>query len=158
MSYRWFAMARALHVLGIVIWIGGIGAVTTVMFPLMRQLDSDEQKIWMFQQIEKRFRPQARLAWAVVGLSGLYMVGALDAWSRFANAHFWWMDAMVALWIIFGLMLFIVEPFVVGPRLEQTLKDDPVGALRRMQVMHWLLLILSLLVIAVVIGGIYGWL
>ena len=100
MSHRWFAVARALHVLGIVIWIGGIGAVTTVMFPLMRQLDSDEQKISMFQQIEKRFRPQARLAWAVVGLSGLYMVVALDAWSRFANAHFWWMDAMVALWII----------------------------------------------------------
>lgn len=55
-------------------------------------------------------------------------------------------------------MLFIVEPFVVGPRLEQALKGDPVGALRRMQAMHWLLLILSLLVIVVVIGGIYGWL
>ncbi len=158
MSYKWFVVARALHVLGVVIWIGGIGAVTTVMFPVMRRLDSNEQRVWMFQQIERRFRPQARLAWLIVGLSGLYMVSSLDAWSRFVNAHYWWMDAMVALWLIFGLMLFIVEPFIVGPRLEETLRDDPVRALRRMQAMHWILLILSLLVIAVVIGGIYGWL
>lgn len=156
MSYRWFIIARVLHVLAIVVWIGGIAAVTTVMFPAMRRIDSNEQKVWLFQQIERRFRPQARVAWLIVGLSGVYMVGSLDAWARFTNIHYWWMHAMVALWVIFGLMLFVIEPLVVGPRLERTLRSAPVGALRRIEAMHWVLLGLSLFVIAVVVAGIYG--
>lgn len=156
MSYRWFIIARVLHVLAVVVWIGGIAAVTTVMFPAMRRLDSNEQKVWLFQRIERRFRPQARVAWLIVGLSGLYMVGSLDAWGRFRSIHFWWMDAMVALWAIFGLLLFLIEPFIVGPRLEETLRSEPAKALRRIEAMHWVLLGLSLFVIAAVVAGIYG--
>ena len=158
MSYRWFIIARVLHVIAIVVWIGGIAAVTTVMFPAMRRLDSNEQKVWLFQQIERRFRPQARVAWLIVGLSGLYMVGSLDAWGRFASIHYWWMDAMVGLWLLFGLMLFVIEPLVVGPRLEWELRSKPAKALARMEALHWILLVLSLLVIAGAVAGVYGWL
>ena len=122
MNYRWFIIARVLHVLAMVVWIGGIAAVTTVIFPAIRRLDSNEQKVWLFQQIERRFRPQARTAWLIVGLSGLYMIGSLDAWAWFTDARRWWMNAMVGLWVIFGLMLFVIEPFIVGPRLERTQK------------------------------------
>lgn len=158
MSYRWFVVARVLHVIAIVVWIGGIAAVTTVMFPAMRRLDSNEQKVWLFQQIEHRFRPQARIAWLIAGLSGLYMVGWLDAWARFTQARYWWMHAMVALWLIFGLLLFVIEPLVLGPRLERGLAIEPAKALARMEILHWLLLVLSLLVIAGAVAGIYGWL
>lgn len=158
MKYMWFIVARVLHVLAIVVWIGGIAAVTTVMFPAMRRLESREQKVWMFEQIESRFRPQARVAWLIVGLSGLYMVGWLDAWARFTEARYWWMHAMVALWLVFGLLLFVIEPLVVGPRLERRLVIDPAKTLARMESLHWLLLVLSLLVIAGAVAGIYGWL
>ena len=157
MSYRWFVIALALHVLAVVVWIGGIAAVTTVMFPAMRQLDSNDRKVWLFQQIERRFRPQAAIAWLIVGLSGLYMVYSLDAWPRFASIHYWWMDAMAALWLLFGLMLFIIEPFVVGPYLERELGSKPAKALARAEGPHWILLILSLLVIAAVVAGVHGW-
>ncbi|MGH7781404.1 MAG: hypothetical protein ACREQR_16455 [Candidatus Binataceae bacterium] len=158
MKNDWVVAARILHVVAIVVWIGGIGAVTTVMFPTMRRLESNEQKVWMFRQIENRFRPQARIAWLIVGLSGVFMLFALNAWVRFAEPRYWWMQAMVALWVLFGLMLFIIEPLVVGPRMEQMLTRDPARALIRMERMHWVLLILSLLVIAAVVGGVYGWL
>jgi uncharacterized membrane protein len=156
-SYQWFIVARALHVLAIVVWIGGIAAITTVMFPAMRRLESNEQKVWLFQQIESRFRPQARMAWLIVGLSGLYMVGSLNAWARFTEVRYWWIDAMVALWVIFGLLLFVIEPLVVGPRLERRLKAETAGALARIQAMHWILLVLSLLVIAAAVAGTHGW-
>ena len=156
MSYRWFVVARALHVLAIVIWIGGIGAVTTVMFPAMRRIDSNEQRVWLFEQVERNFRPQARIAWMVVGLTGLYMLGSMGAWVPFVEPRYWWMHAMVGLWVIFGLMLFIVEPLVVGPRLRRNLANEPHRALARMEALHWLLLALSLMVIAVVVSGIYG--
>lgn len=158
MSYRWFVIARVLHVLAIVVWIGGIAAVTTVMLPAMRRLDSNEQKLWLFEEVERRFRPQARFAWLIVGLTGLYMVYALNAWTRFTEAHYWWMDAMVALWLLFGLMLFLIEPLIVGPRLQRKLINEPGKALARIEALHWVLLVLSLLVIAAVVAGIYGWL
>ncbi|MGH8013838.1 MAG: hypothetical protein ACREQ4_15215 [Candidatus Binataceae bacterium] len=154
--YSWFVVARVLHVLAIVVWIGGIAAITTIMFPAMRHADSAERKIALFQQVERRFRPQARVAWLVVGLSGVYMLYALDAWARFTQGRYWWMHAMVALWVIFGLMLFVMEPLVVGPRMERTLATDPAAALARIEALHWVLLVLSLLVIAVVIAGVYG--
>lgn len=156
MSYRWFVVARALHVLAIVIWIGGIGAVTTVMFPAMRRIDSNEQRVWLFEQVERNFRPQARIAWLIVGLTGVYMLGSLGAWERFVEPHYWWMDVMVGLRAIFGLMLFIIEPLVVGPRIRCILASEPHRAIVRMEALHWVLLVLSLLVIAAVVSGIYG--
>jgi uncharacterized membrane protein len=154
----WFIVARALHVLAVVVWIGGVAAVTTVVLPTMRRLDSNEQKLWLFEQVESRFRPQARLAWLVVGLTGLYMLYALGAWGRFIDARYWWMHAMVALWVVFGLMLFIVEPLVVGPRLQRKLKSEPGKAVARIEKLHWLLLVLSLCVISAAVAGAYGWL
>jgi uncharacterized membrane protein len=156
-NYRWFIVARVFHVLAIVVWIGGVALVTTVIFPIMRRLDSNEQKVRLFQQIESRFRPQAGAAWLIVGVSGLYMVASLKAWDRFVSIHYWWMDAMVALWLLFGLMLFIIEPLVVGPRLVKELRSKPDKALARVEGLHWILLTLSLLVIAAVVAGVHGW-
>jgi uncharacterized membrane protein len=156
-NYRWFIVALMLHLIAVVIWIGGIAAVTTVMFPAMRRFESNEQKAWMFAQIENRFRPQARTAWLIVGLSGIYMVYSLHAWAWFTAGHFWWMDAMVALWLLFGLMLFLIEPLIVAPRLERELTNEPAKALARIETLHWIILIVSLLVIAAVVAGVQGW-
>jgi len=154
--YKWLVVARVLHVLAIVIWIGGIAAVTTVIFPAIRRIDPNQGKVWLFEQVERSFRPQARVAWLIVGLTGVYMVGALGVWARFTEPRYWWMHAMVALWVIFGLLLFIFEPFVLGPRIRRRLASDPDRAFARMEALHWTLLVLSLLVIAAVVSGIYG--
>lgn len=156
MSYRLFVIARALHVLSLIIWIGGLATVTTVVLPAMHQLDSNEQKVWLFDQIERRFRPQARIAWLIVGVTGLYMVGWLGAWARFVDVHYWWMDLMVALWAVFGLILFVMEPLVVGPPMRARLTNESTQMLTRIQVLHWILLVVSLLVIGSVVAGIYG--
>jgi uncharacterized membrane protein len=155
-QYHWFVIARVLHVLAIVVWIGGIGAVTTVMFPVMRRLDSNQQRVWMFDQIERSFRPQARIAWVVVGLTGLYMLASLGVWARFIEPHYWWMHAMVGLWLLFGLLLFAIEPLVVGPRIRRSLACKPQQTIVPMRTLHAGLLVLSLLVIAAVVGGTYG--
>jgi hypothetical protein len=39
------------------------------------------------------------------------MLYRFDMWDRFRLAAWWWIDAMAAVWVIFTLMLFIVEPF-----------------------------------------------
>jgi uncharacterized membrane protein len=153
MSYQLFVIARVLHVLSLIIWIGGLATVTTVILPTIHRLDSSEQKAWLFDQVERRFRPQARVAWLIVGATGAYMLAWLGAWARFVNIRYWWMDFMVALWAVFGLILFVVEPLAVGPQVRH---QPTQKMLSRFQTLHWALLITSLLVIGTVVAGIYG--
>ncbi len=153
MSYRLFVIARVLHVLSLIVWIGGLGMVTTVILPALQRLDSGAQKAWLFDRVERRFRPQAQIAWIVVGATGLYMLAWLRAWARLIDMRYWWMDAMIALWAAFGAVLFVAEPLILGPRLRDRMSAE---ALRRFQILHWTLLIVSLSVIGVVIAGIYG--
>src|SRR5476649_726210 len=77
------AMARAIHVLAIVFWIGGVAMVTTVLLPAVRRFKASEERVAFFDAVERRFARQARLTTALAGLSGLYMLYQLDLWDRF---------------------------------------------------------------------------
>lgn len=151
------ALARAIHVLAIVLWIGGVGFVTTVLFPAVRRTRPPEERLAAFAGFEGAFAWQARIAVALAGLSGLYMVAKMDAWDRFASPQFWWMHAMVCLWLIFALMLFVIEPFVLHRRLAKALEDPDSGRLfDRMERLHRVLLALSLVTVFGAVGGSHG--
>jgi len=89
------ALARALHVLAIVLWIGGVGLVTTVLLPALRRLPDPAQRLALLEAVESRFSAQAKLSVLLAGVSGLYMLVRMDAWSRFTSLPYWWMHAMV---------------------------------------------------------------
>jgi uncharacterized membrane protein len=152
-----FAFARVLHVLGVVLWIGGVAMVTAVLFPAMAQMKSASDRTEFFGRIESRFAPQARVTTLLVGLSGFYMVHILDAWNRFTELRFWWMHAMVLVWLIFTLMLFVVEPLVLRRQVTKTSQRDPAKAFALAQRMHWILLSVSLVTIAGAVAGSHGW-
>src|SRR4030065_238420 len=101
-----FVFARVLHVLGVVLWIGGVAMVTTVLLPAVAQMKSAAERIEFFERVERRFATQARYTTLLVGLSGFYMVHLLDAWNRFAGLRFWWMHAMVLGWLRVPPVLF----------------------------------------------------
>jgi uncharacterized membrane protein len=71
--------ARVLHVLAVVLWIGGVAMVTTVLLPASRRMKSPEERLEFFERIEAGFARQARWTTAIAGASGLYLVYALDA-------------------------------------------------------------------------------
>ena len=48
-------LARAIHVLAVVLWIGGVALVTTVLLPAVRRLKSPEERIASFKSVEQRF-------------------------------------------------------------------------------------------------------
>lgn len=152
-----FVFARVLHVLGVVLWIGGVAMVTTVLLPAVAQMKSTAERVEFFERIERRFATQARFTTLLVGLSGFYMVHLLDAWSRFAELRFWWMHAMVLVWLMFTLMLFVLEPLVLQRQLKQRAQRYPEKTFARIQRMHWLLLSLSLIAVAGAVAGSHGW-
>jgi len=152
-----FVLARVLHVLGVVLWIGGVAMVTTTLLPAIARMSPDYDRMNIFQRIEKRFARQARFTTMLVGLSGFYMIHVLDAWYRFTEVRYWWMHAMVLVWGIFTLFLFVLEPRVLHKKVSESAQQDPEAILARMQRMHWLLLSLSLIAAAGAVAGSHGW-
>ena len=45
MNYNHFVIARVIHILGIVLWIGGVAFVTTVLIPSIRKTQSPENRL-----------------------------------------------------------------------------------------------------------------
>ncbi len=150
------AIARALHVLAIVLWIGGVGLVTTVLLPALRRFPNPAHRIAVFEAVESRFGRQARLSIVLAGLSGLYMLVRMDAWDRFTSLPYWWMHAMVLVWLIFATMLFVLEPLVLHRRFADRAARDPDGTFRAIHRFHIVLLVLSLLTILGAAAGSYG--
>jgi uncharacterized membrane protein len=147
-------IALALHVVFVVLWIGGVGFVTMVVLPAVRHLKAPQERMQLFDQIEQRFVWQARISTAIVGLTGFYMVYRFDMWDRFRHAAYWWIDAMVAVWLVFTLMLFIVEPLHLHRRLFG--QSDPELAFRRVEWLHRILLFISLITVLGAVMGSHG--
>jgi len=151
----WGIVARAIHVVGVVMWIGGVGFVTTVLLPSMREKPVAE---WAreFDAIERCFAPQARIAVLIVLLSGLYMLDRYDLWSRFTQVDYWWMDLMVGVWLLFAAQLFVIEPFVLRHVVRKHAVSAPEATLTRMLRLHRAMLVLSLIAVFAAVGGSHG--
>ena len=108
-----FALARAVHVLALVHWIGGVTMVTTIVLPRARALPDARAALAAFEAFERRFAAQVRFSILLAGLSGFYMLDKLQAWARLLDPAFWWLALMVAVWTVFALMVFVLEPLLV---------------------------------------------
>ena len=149
-------IARALHVLAIVIWIGGVAMITMVVLPALRRGDLGPNRLQVFEAVERRFTWHARSAAVIVGSTGFYMTDRLDLWGRFPSAEFWWMHAMVCLWLIFTLVLFVAEPLFLHRWFHARARAAPDTAFALLQRGHWLLLALSLITILGAVAGSQG--
>ena len=150
--------ARALHVIGVVLWIGGVAFVTTVLLPAVRRMKTPAERVAFFESVERRFAWQARGTTLLVGATGFYLVHAWYLWDRFGSASYWWMHAMVAIWTLFTVMLFIAEPFFLHRRILERAEREPDATFRRIERLHRVLLLLSLLTVFGAVAGSHGWL
>lgn len=149
-----YILARAVHVIAVLLWIGGVAFVTLALMPVIRADNAPGDRIKAFHAIERRFSAQAKLWVLLAGVSGFWMVWRYDMWSRFAEPHFWWMHAMVGLWLIFMLMLFVLEPLVLHHEMS---KPDPEARnFARMELVHRVLLALAIITLFGAVAGSHG--
>ncbi len=146
------AIARAIHVIAVLLWVGGVAFVTTIVLPVLRRSREPAERLALFRAIEQRFAPQARVTTLLAGLSGLYMLFRLDLWDRFLSPSFWWMHAMVIVWLLFAAMLFVAEP--LGLHRRHT--GEPATHLARIERLHRVLLALSLITLFGAVAGSHG--
>jgi uncharacterized membrane protein len=150
-------LVRALHVLGVVLWIGGVAFVTTVLLPSVRRMRSPEERVAFFEAVEGRFAWQARATTLLVGATGFHLTAAWDVWDRFRSTDYWWMHAMVVVWALFTVMLFLAEPLFLHRWFLERARRDPEGTFRRIERMHWVLLAASLVTVLGAVAGAHGW-
>jgi uncharacterized membrane protein len=147
-------IARALHVLFVAHWIG-VAFVTLVALPLARSC-ADAGRGWaLFEAIESRFVAQVRFSIPLAGATGLWMAWRLDLWGLFASPAFWWMDAMVLLWALFMLIVFLIEPLAHG-RIAAMAAEDPAALLVRLSRAHRVLLAAGIVTILGAVAGAHG--
>jgi uncharacterized membrane protein len=148
-------LARALHVLAVIHWIGGLTFVSLVVLPFAKSGSSSEDGGALFEGLERRFSAQVRISVPLAGISGRWMVYRLELWERFVGLESWWMTAMLILWLVFMLMLFVVEP-LMHARFEREARHEPMRVLGRLIRLHRALLVLAAITAFGAVSGAHG--
>ena len=151
-----FVLARVLHVIGVVLWIGGVAMVTTIVLPRARALPDARAALAAFEMFEGRFAAQVRFSILLAGLSGLYMLDKLQAWARLLDPAFWWLALMLAVWAVFALMVFVLEPLVVHRLFHDYALRDKDRAFALAIRLHTVALAVSAVAIAAGVLGAHG--
>ncbi|HRI99776.1 MAG TPA: hypothetical protein PKV67_03305 [Hyphomonas sp.] len=149
-------IARAIHVAAIIHWIGGVFFVTLVLLPGVRKLAAPQDRARLFEKVEGAFSGQAKISVTLAGVTGLYMTQRLAAWERFLEPGYWWMHAMLAVWVAFTLVLFVFEPLFLHRWFADQIKSNPETAMILVWRGHLVLLALSAVTILASVLGAHG--
>ena len=148
-------IARALHVVFVAHWIGGVAFVTLVALPLARSCGDGAEGWALFEAIENRFAAQVRWSIPLAGATGLWMTSRLGLWAAFGDPSFWWMDAMALVWALFMAIVFVVEP-LAHKRIAAMGAEDPAALLMRLSRVHFVLLSAGIVTIFGAVAGAHG--
>ena len=84
------------------------------------------------------------------------MLETMNAWDRYLHAQFWWMHLMTFVWIIFTVVLFVLEPLFLHRWFKEQATKDSEYAFAWLHRMHIVLLSLSLLAVIGAVAGTHG--
>lgn len=156
-DFNYFVLARSIHVLAVVLWIGGVAFITLVLLPALLKLQSGQERITLFEQLEQKFAFIAKLSTLATGISGYYMLEFLGAWHRYLEPSFWWLHLMTLVWFIFTLVLFVLEPLFLHQWFITQAKQNSEKTFATIQQMHYVLLTLSLIAVFGAVAGSHGY-
>ncbi len=145
-----YISALIIHVLSIVVWIGGVAFVTMIVFPMIQRTQSSLEQVMLFQGIEHRFSKIAKVMVIVAGLSGLYLIKL-----KGVSAGVW---IMITVWTVYASLLFFLEK-IIFKRLFSKPSGESLNTKEvffRLQVFHWVVLALSFTAVAAgIVAGHY---
>lgn len=154
MDYQIFTWSRIIHVVAVLFWIGGVGFVTLVVMPAVRKHNPPDERLAAFHKIEESFAPQARIWVILAGISGFWMAHEAGIEARFFDLTYWWMPAMLIVWVMFCMMLFVIEPLFLHKRMANS--PTPAEDFAAMERAHWFLLAISTITLIGAVGGAHG--
>jgi len=144
-----FVLMHIIHLIAVILWIGGLAFITTMVFPIIIRTKDPLGKVLLFQKIEHRFAATARIYNLITGASGIIMVLLMGWQSALFTRSSIPLLVMALIWVFWFIMLFGLEPLVIRKMLERMMKNsedmDIDGVFSRMNRLHWILLVVSLI-------------
>jgi len=145
-------IARLLHVLGVVIWVGGMFFAYVTLRPAAAQLLEPPQRLPLWQATLSRFFTWVWVAVALILVSSMWMIASLGGMRALGT----YVDVMLGIGVMM-ILIFAHVYFAPYRRLTRAVqaKDWPAGgaALGQIRKLVGLNLILGLLTVVVAIGG-----
>jgi uncharacterized membrane protein len=140
-----------IHVIGVIIWIGGVAFVTMVIFPMMYRTEGSLEKALLFQGVEHRFSGLVRWLIAIVGGTGFYLLSVKYGFSILSTQRGLGIVIMLFVWTFYTAVL-LLEKKIFGKIFADPETIDMDRALKMINAMHWVLLTVSF---SAVSGGIW---
>jgi hypothetical protein len=84
------------------------------------------------------------------------MLDYMQAWERYQQIQFWWIHLMTLIWLIFTLVLFVLEPLVLHRHFKTMATENSDRAFALLHRMHKALLALSLITVFGTVAGVHG--
>lgn len=95
----------AIHVITIILWIGGVAFVTINIFPILMRMEDSLEKVRYFQAVENRFARQARLYVLIAGITGAVILFLENGWSGIFSKRGLGILIMLLAWLVYVLIL-----------------------------------------------------
>lgn len=147
-----FSLMHVIHLLAVILWIGGLGFITILVLPLIIKMPDPLQKVLFFQRIEHRFAPMARIYNAITGITGFIMMFMAGAQDLLFTRQGFPLLFMTGVWVFWAIMLFGLEPIIIRRMLDNMIKGggkmEIETVFSRMNRLHVALLALSLTAVA----------
>src|SRR3972149_9509762 len=127
-----------IHVLSVVLWIGGVGFATMVVFPTIHSIEDSMTKVSVFLGIERRFSRFAKGYVIITGLTGIMLFLRRGGFEGFSGTPALMLGFKVLVWLTFLILLFGAEKHLMKMLVSQ--QTAPEKAFRRMNIFHWFML------------------
>jgi uncharacterized membrane protein len=140
-----YVIAVTLHIMSVVVWIGGVTFVTLITFPMILRMDKSLEMVMMFQGTEHRFVKIAKAMVILAGLSGFYLLYEKGLSTA--------VIIMIVIWAVYASLIFGLEKILFAklfgnPEDQKDMKQ----VFKILQIFHWVVLGLSFFAIA---AGVY---
>jgi len=145
----------AIHVIGVVLWIGGVAFVTLIVFPMIRRMEASMEKVMFFQGVEHRFAKIAKICIVIVGLTGVWLLYLTGQWRLLFQGSGIGPTLMVLVWAFYTFIL-LFEGRLFKVIFSGKAQQDTEKVFLRLTVFHWVVLGLSLLTIGVGVWARHG--
>lgn len=150
-------LARVVHVLGVILWVGGVSFLVTMLMPRLRANLNPAQQFKFFLSLARPFAIWMRYVTMAVALSGFLMLELLDGWDRYLDIqNYWWIHLMTLTWVIYSMVL--LRQYINTRRQCTPDLDDATAALRLVKVskLQRTLFTLGIITVLSALIGVHG--
>ncbi|MFA5073993.1 MAG: hypothetical protein WC539_08890 [Nitrospirota bacterium] len=140
-----------IHVLAVILWIGGLAFIATVIFPMVYQAQGVHQKVLLFQRVEQGYSVISKWLVNIAGLTGVWILYKKFGFGILLQNRGIGIVIMLIVWILYTLLTMLQRP-VFAKLFAEAENIDIEQMFRLVHALYWAVLAVSFLAVA---GGIW---